>query len=268
VLTDTGRHRAVTNLPTTVEPVRRRHAADAVPSSHPDARPRGRSRAPQRILAGTTLVAIALAPVLARSNSGLGLHDAVAAELAAHPGQTEDTLEALSRGGILAGSVTPTPAPGSSAASSTSQSTSSPDGSARRGAGSATAPSSSGSTVTDTTTPTNGSTGTPLSTAVTGGSAPGTTGGQSSATQPQVVNQAGAGSGTAGPTPTGSGPANSASPSSAQPSAPETTAAPPAEGDTGTPGSTDPADLTTVVPETTGGLVEADIEPLVPTAGG
>jgi hypothetical protein len=93
---------------------------------------RARGRTPQRLLAGTTLLAIAMAPVLARSTTGLGMHDAVAAELAANSGQAEDTLEQLSRGGILAGLSTPSPTPGPSA-SSDSSSTASPGSAASRG---------------------------------------------------------------------------------------------------------------------------------------
>jgi hypothetical protein len=111
-LTETGRHRAISAAQIAAdEPARRRHAADAAPTTHPDAQLRRRSRTPQRLVAGVSLLAIALAPVLARSASGLGLHDAVAAEVAAHPDQAERTLEELSRGGILAGAVTPAPAP-------------------------------------------------------------------------------------------------------------------------------------------------------------
>ncbi|MGY5882415.1 hypothetical protein [Modestobacter lacusdianchii] len=109
-LTDTGRHRAViAELDPTPEPARRRHAADVAPKAHPDAVRRRRSRAPQRILAGTALLAVALAPVLARSNSALGLHDALAAEVAAHPDRATDTLEAISRGGLI-GTATSAPA--------------------------------------------------------------------------------------------------------------------------------------------------------------
>jgi hypothetical protein len=132
-LTDTGRHRAVTippaPAPTPAEPVRRRHA---MPDSLRSRPLRTRGRTPQRLLAGTTLLAIAMAPVLARSTTGLGMHDAVAAELAANSGQAEDTLEQLSRGGILAGLSTPTPTPGPSA-SAGSSSTASPGSAASRG---------------------------------------------------------------------------------------------------------------------------------------
>jgi hypothetical protein len=158
-LTETGRHRLASVRhapePTSVEPARRRHAADAAPATHPDARVHRRSRAPRRVLTGAALLAIAVAPVLARSTSGLGMHDAVAAELAAHPDQTDDTLEALRRGGILAGSLTPTsstasvttgiastssPTASSSGGSDTTRATSaSTDSSARSPAGTATA---------------------------------------------------------------------------------------------------------------------------------
>src|SRR4051812_12516820 len=77
-LTRTARHRAVTNQAVSAVAPRRRHAADAAPPTHPDARPRPRGRAPQRLLAGTALLAIALAPVLERSASALGEHDAIA----------------------------------------------------------------------------------------------------------------------------------------------------------------------------------------------
>ncbi len=115
-LTDTGRHRAVA-LPAppaapAPAPARRRHAADAAPATHPDARVQPRGRRSRRLVAGTVLVTIAFAPVLARSSSALGMHDAVAAEVAANPDRADDTLEALSRGGALVGLATPTPAAG------------------------------------------------------------------------------------------------------------------------------------------------------------
>src|SRR4051812_23621051 len=80
-----------------VGPPRRRPAADVAPPPPPAARPPVRGRALRRVLAAAALVVIAVAPVLDRSTSALGLHDAVAAELAAHPDQAEDTLDALGR---------------------------------------------------------------------------------------------------------------------------------------------------------------------------
>ena len=101
--TDNGRHRALAAPNAELARPRRRHAADEAPRHHPDAR-RSR-RAPQRVAAAAALLAVALAPVLARSSSALGLHDAVAAELAAHPGQADEAREALGRGGQLASPV-------------------------------------------------------------------------------------------------------------------------------------------------------------------
>ena len=109
-LPEAGRHRSVAASP--LEPAgparrerpRGRHAADTAPPTHPDARARRRWRAPWRIVAGATLLTIAVAPVLARSASGQALHDAVTAELAAHRDQTEDALDARGRGGDLVGS--------------------------------------------------------------------------------------------------------------------------------------------------------------------
>jgi hypothetical protein len=66
-----------------------------------------RGRIPQRLLALTALSAIALTPVLARSNSALGLHHAIAAELAANPSRMQATLDDLTRGAELAGRTTP-----------------------------------------------------------------------------------------------------------------------------------------------------------------
>lgn len=142
-LTETGRHRAVAArpepvaAPAVVEPVRRRHAADAAPATHPDARVRTRSRTPQRLVAGTALLAIAMAPVLARSSSALGLHDAVAAEVAANPDQAEDTLEALSRGGVLAASITPSPTAEPDSVTAGTGGPSTPSGSTSAGTGTA-----------------------------------------------------------------------------------------------------------------------------------
>lgn len=155
-LTDTGRHRAVTVPPASAgsEPVRRRHAADAAPATHPDARVPSRSRAPRRILAGTALVAVALAPVLARSTSALGMHDAVAADVAAHPDQAEETLEQLNRGGVLAGAVTPSPAPAGTTATTEPGAGENPDAPTAESAGDSGArPSSSRSGATDGTAP-------------------------------------------------------------------------------------------------------------------
>ena len=84
----------------------RRHGVQAC-----SATPKGPSRLLRRTLVTLALAAMAVGPVLARSTSTLGLHDAVAAEIAANPGQADGTLEALRRGGILAGSVTPPNAP-------------------------------------------------------------------------------------------------------------------------------------------------------------
>src|SRR3954452_16658612 len=95
-LPETGRHRAIAaappHTPGPSEPVRRRHAADTAPLTHPDARRRTRirSRSLQCGVASAGLLAIAVAPVLARSSHDLGLLDAVAAAFAAQPGNTSD----------------------------------------------------------------------------------------------------------------------------------------------------------------------------------
>ena len=117
-LADTGQHRPVSSrsAPEVQTAPRRRHAADVAPKAHPDAVRRARGRTPQRILAGAALVAVALAPVLARSTSALGLHDALAAEVAAHPDHAGDTLEAISRAGLI-GTATSAPARGQISAS-------------------------------------------------------------------------------------------------------------------------------------------------------
>src|SRR4051794_8785294 len=108
-LAETGRHRAIAAppppTPGSSEPVRRRHAADTAPLTHPDARRRTRigSRALQCGLASAGLLAVAVAPVLARSSHDLGLRDAVAAAFAAQPDNTSDEEN---RGSVLAGSGT------------------------------------------------------------------------------------------------------------------------------------------------------------------
>ncbi|CCH85892.1 protein of unknown function [Modestobacter italicus] len=108
VFADMVPHRAVASvspLPT-VQLVGRRHAAPVAPSEHPYVLvPQRLSRAPQRLLACAALAIIAVAPVLARSSSNLGLHDAIAADMAANPDDAQDTLEALSGEG-LTGAVT------------------------------------------------------------------------------------------------------------------------------------------------------------------
>jgi len=55
--------------------------------------PPGRVRPSRDARTRLIRLAIAVAPVLARSGSTLGPHDAVAAELAAHPDRTDSTLE-------------------------------------------------------------------------------------------------------------------------------------------------------------------------------
>jgi hypothetical protein len=269
VLTETGRHRAIESRPEPAEPARRRHAASDEPRAQAPARPQraGRSRAPQRLLAGTTLLAIALAPVLARSSSGLGLNDAVAAELAAHPDQAEDTLEALGRGGLLAGSITPTPTPTPGSVTSdnplASSTTSTPSehsdagGPVSGSAGSApsdtantsatsSAESPSSSTPTDTPASVTGPSGAPDRTSIP------TTG--DSETRP--------GDDADELTPTGSARPYSTT-SEPTPSEPE-----PSDENTGAPNTSAPATPTTGAPETTGNLVDTLIDTLLPGAGG
>ncbi|MCZ2822740.1 hypothetical protein O2V63_20580 [Modestobacter sp. VKM Ac-2977] len=90
--------------------MRRRHAADEAPSSHPDAR-RPRGLTPRRVLAGAVLLLVAATPVLARSASAFGLDDAAAAEVAAHPDRTDDTLATITGGAVLAGAPSPSATP-------------------------------------------------------------------------------------------------------------------------------------------------------------
>ncbi|WP_369131415.1 hypothetical protein [Modestobacter roseus] len=78
---------------------RRRPEAASTP------RQRTGSRLTTQIVACSALVVMALAPVLARSGTGLGLHDAVAAEVAAVPDRADDTLAELERGSELSGST-------------------------------------------------------------------------------------------------------------------------------------------------------------------
>jgi hypothetical protein len=247
-----------------VEPVRRRHAAEDAPRSRPV---RTRGRTPQRLLAGTTLLAIAMAPVLARSTSGLGMHDAVAAELAANPGQTEDTLEQLSRGGILAGLSTPSPTtPGALGAPDTSSSTGSSSGApSRTGSqtgggqtggepvGTATGTQSSSPALTSAPTSSDSPAGSPA----TGGETPGPTTpeNQSQAPVDPVVPE---------PTLTPSAPEEIPTPAE-----PELTDAPPSAEDTTTPPrTTDAATPTSESSDATGNVVETHIATPTDTLGG
>jgi len=250
--TENGRHRVVAGqsppVPGPPEPVRRRHAADAAPPTHPDAvRPRGRTR--QRFVAGATLLALLLVPVLARSSSTLGLHDALAAEIAAHPDQAEDTLEAVGRGGVLAGSVTPAP---------TISPSTSPAGGASPHPVPTVSPASMPSTtdVRDTT----ATSGPPVTIAA--GTA------TSSPRTPVSVMPTPA----AGPAPTAppsDGPEPEPSPTEGPaPTSTEPAPAPTAAEDTGTPAPTEEATPTSGVPEPTEGVIDEPIETPVPGSDG
>ena len=215
-LSEIGRHRAATPasaLPN-ANPGRRRHA-DVALHSRRNAWRHSRSRTPQRILAFATLAAIAVAPVLARSSSGLGLHDAVAAEIAAHPSEAADTLEQLSRGDTLTGistavsipmPVTAEPDAGQGTATATPGGTTSPTS---RTADDSELPRSSSPAPTDN--PTVGVTGAAAATSSAGIAAPGT------ATPAAVAPPAVSAPGTALPS---NGPAAAPSSSSAAPSDP------------------------------------------------
>jgi hypothetical protein len=264
-LTETGRHRAIETRPEPSAPARRRHAAPDEPRVQATARPQraGRGRTPQRLLAGTTLVAIALAPVLARSSSGLGLHDAVAAELAANPDQAEDTLEALGRGGLLAGSITPTLAPTPVSVTSDNSlapsTTSTPSERSEAGGPASGSAGSAPSDTANTTAPSSAESppsSTPADTPVSGTSPSGAPGGTSIPTT-GVDSGAQPGGDADELTPTGSAPPYS------------TTSEPtPSDEHKGAPETTDPATPTTGAPETTGTLVDTIIGTLLPGASG
>ena len=69
----------------------------------------------QRVLTVAALPMVALMPALAGSASALGKDTALDAEIAAHPDQTADLIQALDRGRVLAGLSTPVTAPAPSA---------------------------------------------------------------------------------------------------------------------------------------------------------
>ena len=71
----------------------------------------GGGRRLHRVLALTALPLLALAPVMARSASSFGMGNAIAAEIAAHPDQTDTLIAALDRGRVLAGLTTPVTRP-------------------------------------------------------------------------------------------------------------------------------------------------------------
>ncbi|MGY2078742.1 hypothetical protein [Modestobacter sp. SYSU DS0657] len=86
-------------------PAAQRPAGQRRPKAAAKPRQRTASRLTQQVVACSALVVMALAPVLARSGTGLGLHDAVAAEVAAVPDRADATLAELERGNELSGSA-------------------------------------------------------------------------------------------------------------------------------------------------------------------
>lgn len=265
--TDTGRHRVVAAspvqpaLPDPEAPVRRRHAADEAPSSHPDAR-RPSSRTPQRILAAAVLLLITATPVLARSTSALGLNDAVAAEIAAHPDQAGDTLTELHRGGVLAGAASPSPVPASAAPSSSPV-----DAVATESAG----PAAPGTATPQDDRPAAGSDSAPVAGPLPGSSTPGgPTADSPAGTEPLEAVPAGSGP---TPDPSGAGPTvGSTHPTKAEhstPRAPQTSDAPSTDGPaTETPVGQDAPDTTApeiTAPETTAPDTTAPVTSAPPT---
>jgi len=256
------------------------------------------SRRVRQALTLAALPLIALCPVLARSTSGLGMDDAIAAEMAAHPDQADDLLEALDRGRVLAGLATPVTAPAPTTSPGTAALTGSHSGSSGRAPRADTDSASSSSRAADVGAPTATSgptssfprqvpadprtptTSSPLPEAP----APGTgqTGPTSSTpsddadpttarpTEPVPPPSPTEPTPTPTPTvpkPTGP-PVTDPAPPSAEPTAPVTTAPPARTNDTGASGSADSPVLTERAEETPGSLVDTVRRVLTVGTGG